>query len=116
MNKKIKGKIWGTWVAQSVEHLDFRSGHDLMFYEFEPYTGLFTVSAEPALDPVSPSLSLFLSATCALSLSLSKINKHQKNKKEKKKRQNQTYKYREQTDGCQRRGSGEVMGKMGEEE
>ena len=32
-------------------------GHDLTVHEFEPLTGLSAVSAEPASDPLSPSLS-----------------------------------------------------------
>ena len=51
---------------------DFGSGHDLVVCEFEPHIGLLAVSAEPALGPLSPSLS----APPLLVLSLPKINKH----------------------------------------
>ena len=37
--------------------LDFNSGHDLMVCEFKSHIRLAAVSAEPALDPLSPSLS-----------------------------------------------------------
>ena len=48
---------------------NFGSGHDLMVCEFEPHTGLFAVSTELVLDPLSLSLSLSLSCLCFLSLS-----------------------------------------------
>ena len=35
---------------------DFGSGHDLAVCEFEPHMGLAALSAEPASDPLSPSL------------------------------------------------------------
>ena len=43
-------------MAQSVKclTLDFCSGHDLSVCGIEPYTGLCTDSAEPALDSLSP--------------------------------------------------------------
>ena len=65
---KLK-KCIGTWVAQSVKRLTFISGHDLTVREFEPYMGLSAVSAQPALDPLSPSLSAppLLTLACALS-------------------------------------------------
>ena len=49
----------GAWVAQSVEPptSKFRSGRDLTVPEFEPCIWLSAVSAEPALDPLSSSLS-----------------------------------------------------------
>ena len=50
---------------------DFGSGHDLTVREFKPCIGLCAVSAEPASDPLSPSLS-----AC-----LSKMNKTLKKKK-----------------------------------
>ena len=53
---------------------DFGSGHDLMVHEFEPHMGLSAVSAEPASDLLSPSLSAPTLLVCALSLPLSKIN------------------------------------------
>ena len=46
---------------------DFSSGHDLRVCEFKPNIGLAAVSEEPALDPLSSSLSLCPSP-------LSKIN------------------------------------------
>ena len=74
---------WGTWVAQSVKlpTLDFGSGHDLTVCEFEPSTGLCAHSAEPASDPVSPSLCPSTACACACALSLSKINKNCKKEK-----------------------------------
>ena len=59
----------GSGVAQSVEcpTPDFSLGHDLTVCEFEPHTGLFTDSVEPAWDSLS---------TYVLPLpSLSKVNK-----------------------------------------
>ena len=70
--------IWGTWVAQLVKRLtlDLSSTRDLMVREFKPHTGLDAVSTEPALDPLSPSLSA-PPQHLTLSLPLSKIiNKH----------------------------------------
>ena len=54
------------------------SGQDLTVCEFEPCVGIGADSSEPALDSVSPSLSvpLLLMLCLSLSLSLSKINKH----------------------------------------
>ena len=68
---------WGTWVAQPVERptLDFGSGHDLVVHEFKPLIELSTVSAEPALDPLSPPLSA-PPQLCTHALSLSKISKN----------------------------------------
>ena len=54
------------------EAADFGSGHDLAVCEFEPHVGLSAIRTEPALDPLSASLS----APPLLALSLSKINKH----------------------------------------
>ena len=58
----------GTWVAQSVTHLtlDFGSGCDLMFPEFEPHVGLCADIVKPVWDSVS----LSLSAPPLLTLSL----------------------------------------------
>ena len=41
-----RSALWAVWVAQSVKRptLDFRSGHDLVDREFEPYVGLCTDS------------------------------------------------------------------------
>ena len=50
--------------------------HDLTFlavHEFEPHMGLCADSMEPALDPLSPSLSAPPWLSLSLSLSLSKI-------------------------------------------
>ena len=58
---------------------DFGSGHDLKVCEFEPRVGLSAVSAKPALDPLSPSLSLCPSPAHALSLSLPLKNKIKQN-------------------------------------
>ena len=54
----IKNRNKGTWVAQSVRRptLDVSSGPDLTVREFEPHVRLSAVGAEPALDPLSPSL------------------------------------------------------------
>ena len=49
---------------------DFGSVYDLTVHEFKPHMGLSAVSMEPALNPLSPSLS------APPSLSLLKINKH----------------------------------------
>ena len=50
---------WGARVAQSLKRptLDFSSGHDLTVHEFKLCIGLSAVGAEPALAPLSPSLS-----------------------------------------------------------
>ena len=50
---------WGAWVVQSIKRLtlDFGSGHDLTDHEFKPRVGFTAVDTEPALDPLSPSLS-----------------------------------------------------------
>ena len=60
-------------MAQSVERptLDLGSGYDLTVHGFEPHVGLYADSVEPASDPISPSLSLSLSATSLLTRSLS---------------------------------------------
>ena len=46
-------------MAQSVKHqtLDFGSSHGLVACEIEPHIGLRADRAEPAWDPLSPSLS-----------------------------------------------------------
>ena len=61
---------WGAWVAQSVKHLTlgFSSSHDLTVREFQPHVGLWTDSVEPALDSLSPLLSLLLPHSCYLCL------------------------------------------------
>ena len=46
---------------------DFGSGHDLMVHEFKLHIGLIAVNTEPALDPLSPSLSLSHSRSVCLS-------------------------------------------------
>ena len=69
---------WDTWVAQLVKHL---SSAQVMISvcELKPHIGLSAVSMEPALDPLSPSLSvlslLVLSVCLSFCLSLSKIKK-----------------------------------------
>ena len=66
---------WGTWVAQSVQHLalDFGLGHDLTVHEIEPCVGLCADNKEPAWDSLSLSLPLPCLLAHALSGSL-KIN------------------------------------------
>ena len=58
-------------MAQSAGHptLDFGSGHDLAVREFEPRIGLWADSSGP--EPVSDSVSPFLSAPPPLVLCLS---------------------------------------------
>ena len=62
-----------TWMAQSVKRptLGFSSGHDLTVCEFEPLIGLCANSAEPAWDPLSPSLFSPPPLTCSHLLTLS---------------------------------------------
>ena len=62
-----KGRLGGSagWAS------DFGSGYGLVVRECEPHIGLFVISAEPASDPLSPSLSA--PNPCCLPLSLSKI-------------------------------------------
>ena len=64
----------GAWVAQSVKRptLDFGSGHDLRVHGIEPRVELCDDSAQPALDSLSPFLSLPLPCSRCLSLK----NKH----------------------------------------
>ena len=66
---------WGTWVAQSVQHLTFdvHSGRDPTVHEFESRAGL-------CIDCLGFSLSLSLPLPCLLCLSL-KINKQTLKKK-----------------------------------
>ena len=61
-------KIWGAWVAQSVEcpTLDFSSAHGFMVMGWSPMSG-FVLNMEPAWDSVSLSAPPVL--TCVLSLS-----------------------------------------------
>ena len=49
-NKTNKHLLWGTWVAQSVNHLtrDFGSGHGLTLHGFEPHVGFCAGSEVPA--------------------------------------------------------------------
>ena len=76
-------------MAQVGEHptLDFGSGHDLTVHGIKPHMGLWTGSAEPAWDFLSPPLSLPLHCSCSLSLSLSKGRKkgRKEGRKERKK-------------------------------
>ena len=46
--------MWGTWVAQLVERPT--SAGVIVVCEFRPHIGLTTISAEPTLDPLFPSL------------------------------------------------------------
>ena len=72
-------KHWGAWVAQSVKHLDFSSGHDLTVREFEPHVGLWADGSEPgACFRFCVSPSLCPSPIHALSLSVPKIKKRYK--------------------------------------
>ena len=50
---------WGTWVAQSIKHLDFSLGHDLIVTGSSPTLGS-SLSVEPAWDSLSLSFSLLL--------------------------------------------------------
>ena len=76
----LKGCIWGTWVAQSVEHLTSTQVMISQSVGSSPTSGsvLTAQSLEPA-DPVSPSLSAS-SPSHFVSLCLSKINKCKKKK------------------------------------
>ena len=73
---------WGAWVGQSVKHLTSAQVVISLFVGSSPtLSSVLTVqSLEPALDSVSPSISLSLCPSSAhalslcLSLSLSKIN------------------------------------------
>ena len=51
---------WLSWLS-----VQLCSGHDLVVHEFKPHIRLAAVSAEPASDPLSPSLCP--SPTCILS-------------------------------------------------
>ena len=64
---------WGTWVAQSVEHLtlDLSSGHGLTPHEIQLLIRLCAESAEPAWDSLFLSLSASALLACSLSLPLS---------------------------------------------
>ena len=74
--KRQRGKLWGTWVAQSVKHptLNCSSGHDLTVHEFEPRIKLCTDSAEPGWNSLSLSVPPLLVFFLSFSPSL-KINK-----------------------------------------
>ena len=56
--------------------VDFVSGHDFMFHEFKPCTGITAVTEEPASDPLSLSLCPSPAYTCSCSLSLSQTFKN----------------------------------------
>ena len=58
--------VLGTWVAQSVEHLIFGSGHDLVVREFRPYISSLLSAHSPLLIPCPP-LSLPLPYSHSLS-------------------------------------------------
>ena len=68
--KKIFKKGGCSWVAQSVERLTSAQVMISWFVSSSPTSGsMLTVqSLEPALDSLSPSLSLYSSPACALSL------------------------------------------------
>ena len=67
-------RFWGTWVAQSAEHLTlgFGSGHDLLIHGIEPCIRLCANSMEPALDSLCPFLCPCPACTCMCMLLLSK--------------------------------------------
>ena len=48
----------GAWVAQPVKHPTLAQVMISQVCEFKPWVGLSAVSAEPILDPLSPSLSI----------------------------------------------------------
>ena len=77
--KGIKTTImsWGSWVAQSVEHLTSAQVMISWFVSLSPASGsvLTAWSLEPASDSLSPSLSAPPLLALCLFLSLSKINK-----------------------------------------
>ena len=52
---------------------NFRTGHDLAVCELEPHIWLSAISIEPALDPLSPSMSAPPLLVPSLCLSLSKV-------------------------------------------
>ena len=62
-NKVLRG-VPG-WFSQL--SINFSSGHDLTISRFEPHIGLCADSTEPALDSLSPCLSLCPSHACTLS-------------------------------------------------
>ena len=74
-SEKMK-KCWIGRLGELVKcpTLDFGSGHDLTVCGFEPRTGLYADSAEPAWDSLSHSQLLPCSHVHTLSLSL-QINK-----------------------------------------
>ena len=71
----------GTLVAQSVKRPTSAQAIISQFMSSSPTSGsvLTARSLEPALDPVSPSLSVSAPPLLTLRLSLPKINKHKKN-------------------------------------
>ena len=77
-------KMWGTSVAQSVEHptLSFSSGHDVAICEFKPRFGFCTDSAQPALDSLSapPLLTRSLSLSQNKYINCKKLFKKLKNR------------------------------------
>ena len=81
MFKSLVGN-WGSWLAQSVQRLTWAQAMISRFVSSSPVLGsvLTGWSLEPALDSVSPSLSvpppLALCLCLCLSVSLSKINKN----------------------------------------
>ena len=65
----MMNSFWGTWVAELIKRLTAAQVVISRFVssEFEPRTGVSTVHAEPASDPLPP----FLSAPPLLARSLS---------------------------------------------
>ena len=72
MTLPSKEKFWGTLVAQSVKRLTSAQVMILQLMSSSPTSGsvLTAQSLEPALDSVSPSLSLPLPRSCSVSLSV----------------------------------------------
>ena len=67
------GQYWGSWVAQSVEHLTLAQVMISQLMSSSPTSGsvLTVQSLEPASDSVSPSLPLCPSISYTLSFALS---------------------------------------------
>ena len=63
-----KGHAWGTWVAQSVKCPTLAQVMISRFLSLSPVLGSLAVGTEPALDPVSPSLSAPLLFVLSFSL------------------------------------------------
>ena len=74
---------WGAWVAQSAQRPTSAQVTISQLVSSSPASGsvLTAQNLEPALDSVSPSVSLPLPHSCYVSLCVSKISKHRKKKK-----------------------------------